>query len=130
MSKYSNKLSDAHRIYIIERLAAHHTLSSIVQGLNKKFGITISELGVYRYNPVQGRRARLARRWHDLFWKEREAYIARTAQVGVTDKPARIRQREAMMHREWAAGRHALANAILDSIAKDLGDAFGKKTRR
>jgi hypothetical protein len=35
-----------------------------------------------------------------------------------------------MMHREWAAGRHAVANAILDSIAKELGASFGRKRRR
>jgi hypothetical protein len=130
MSKYRNKLADRHRVYVIKRLAAYHTLSSIVQGLKKKFGITMSLLGVYRYNPVQGPRVVLAQRWKELFWKEREAYLARTAKLGVTDKPARIRQREAMMHREWAAGRHARANEILDSIAKDIDDGFGKKRRR
>jgi hypothetical protein len=123
-------LTDAHRIYIIKRLAARHGPKAVMRGLKEDFGITLSQRAVDHYDPERSRRALLAQRWKDLFWTEREAYIARTAHVGVTDKPARIRQREAMMHREWAAGRHAQANAILDSIAKELGASFGRKRRR
>jgi hypothetical protein len=130
MSKYSSKLTDAHRIYVIKRHAARHGPMAIIRGLKDDFGITLSQHAVDHYNPERAPRERRAQHWTDLFWKEREAYIARTAQVGVTDKPARIRQREAMMHREWAAGRHAIANAILDSIAKELGASFGRKRRR
>ncbi len=130
MSKYSSKLTDAHRIYIIKRLAARQGAMSVLRGLKQDFGITLSQHAVDHYNPERAPRERRAQRWTDLFWKEREAYIARTAHLGVTDKPARIRQREAMMHVEWAAGRHAQANAILDSIAKELGASFGRKRRR
>jgi hypothetical protein len=130
MAGFKGKLTDEHRVYLIKRLAAHHTCSSIVQGLKEEFGVTVSVRAVDHYNSARDPRDGLAKRWKELFRKEREAYIARTADVGLTDKPARIRQREAMMHREWAAGRHARANVILDSIAKDIGDAFGKKTRR
>ena len=129
MSKYSSKLTDAHRIYIIKRLAARHGPKAVMRGLKEDFGITLSQRAVDHYDPERSPRSGLSQPWKDLFWQEREAYIARAAQLGVTDKPARIRQREAMMHREWAAGRHARANEILDSIAKDTGDAFGKKTR-
>ena len=130
MSKYSSKLNDAHRIYVIRRLAARHATMAVMRGLKDEFGITLSQHAVDHYDPERAPHSRLAQRWKDLFWQEREAYLARTAHLGVTDKPARIRQREAMMHREWAAGRHAQANAILDSIAKELGASFGRKRRR
>jgi hypothetical protein len=129
MARYNSILTDEHRVYVIKRHAAYHTSLSIVQGLKEEFGITVSVRAIDHYNPPRRRDKGLATRWKELFWKEREAYTARTADVGITDKAARIRQREAMMHREWAAGRHAQANAILDSIARDIGDAFGKKTR-
>jgi hypothetical protein len=129
MHKYSSKMTDQHRVYVIKRLAAHHTALSIVQGLKQEFGITVTQQAVDHYHPARGPRARLAQRWKDLFWKERRAYISRTANLGLTNKPARIRRREEMMHREWAAGRNARANVILDSIAKDTGDAFGKTKR-
>lgn len=129
-SKYSYKLTDEHRIYVIKRLAARHGPMAVMRGLKEDFGITLSQHAVDHYDPERAPDSKLAQRWKDLFWAEREAYLARTAQVGVTDKAARIRQREAMMHREWAAGRHAQANAILDSIAKELGASFGRKRRR
>lgn len=128
MHKHSNKLNDEHRVYVIKRLAAYHTALSIVHGLREEFGIAVTQKTADHYHP--GRTRKLAQRWKDLFWKERRAYIARTANLGLTDKPERIRRREEMMHREWAAGRNARANEILDSIAKDIGDAFGKKRRR
>jgi hypothetical protein len=130
MSKRVNKLTDEHRTYIIKRLAARHGPKAVMRGLRQDFGITISQRAVDHYDPERSPRTGLSQLWKDLFWQEREAYIARTAHVGVTDKAARIRQREAMMHREWAAGRHAQANAILDSIAKELGASFGRKRRR
>jgi hypothetical protein len=117
MHKYSSKLTDESRSYVVKRLAAYHTALSITQGLKQEFGITVTQKSVDYYHP-------------DLFWKERRAYLSRTANLGLTNKPARIRQREAMMHREWAAGRNARATRILDSIAKDTGDAFGKKRWR
>ena len=125
----SNKLTEEQRADVVKRLARHHTLLSIVRDLKKKFGITISPAGVAHYDPERTPDADIAQRWKDLFWKTRRAYLARTADVGLTDKPARIRRREAMMHREWAAGRHKLANAILDSIARDIGDAFGSRRK-
>jgi hypothetical protein len=130
MSRYASKLTDAHRIYVIQRLAARHSPTSVVLGLRQEFGIAVSRPAVNHYDPERVPRAALARRWKDLFWKEREAYEARTAHLGVTDKAARIRQREAMMHREWAAGRHAAANEILDSIARELGASYGQRKRR
>jgi hypothetical protein len=130
MSKHSRKLTDEHKAYVIKRHAASHTAKSITHGLKAEFGITLSRDAVNFYHPVRRPRAGLAQRWKDLFAKEREAHIARMAHVGVTDKPARIRRRVAMMHRQWAAGRHALANEILDSVAMEIGDTFGRKRRR
>jgi hypothetical protein len=128
MHKHSSKLTDESRSYVVKRLAAYHTALSITQGLKQEFGITVTQKAVDYYHPA--RNPGLAQGWTDLFRKERRAYLSRTANLGLTNKPARIRQREAMMHREWAAGRNARANRILDSIAKDTGDAFGKKRWR
>jgi hypothetical protein len=123
------RLTDTQRAYVVKRLAAYDTLLSIVRGLKDEFGITIAFQSVAHYNAARPPDAKLAQRWKDLFWKTRKAFIAGTADTGFTDKPARIRQREAMMHAEWAAGRHKHANEILDSIAKDIGNAF-RRTRR
>jgi hypothetical protein len=130
MSKYCRKLTDEQRIYIIKRLAARHGPMAVMRGLKDDFGVTLSQHAVDHYDAERAPHSKRAQRWTDLFWREREAYLARTAHLGKTDKAARIRQREAMMHREWAAGRHAVANAILDSIAKELGATFGRKRRR
>jgi hypothetical protein len=122
-----NKLTDEQKIYVVERLAAYDGLTAIARGLKEKFGITISPTGVSHYNPE--RSLDLAQRWKDLFAETRKAYIDSTADIGFTNKPARLRRREAMMHKAWAAGQYELANEILDSIAKETGDPLGDKRR-
>jgi hypothetical protein len=116
-----HKLTEEQKIYVVKRLAAYDPLPAIVRGLKEQFGITISRPALVHYNPERAENHCLAPRWKDLFWQTRKAHIAGTAHLGDTDKAARIRRRQAMMHRAWAAGRYAEANRILDSIAKELG---------
>jgi hypothetical protein len=124
-----NKLTDEQRIYVVKRLAVFHSLISIVRGLQQEFGITISQQAVHHYNAERSEGKQLAPRWKDLFWAARRDYIASVANVGNTGKAERLRRCEAMMHKHREAGRHALANAILDAIARDIGGSFGKKRR-
>jgi hypothetical protein len=116
-----HRLTEQQKIYVVQRLAAHDALTAIVRGLQDEFGITVSSPAVLHYDPERPGSRCLAQRWKDLFWQARKAHLARLAAVGDTDKPARIRRRQAMMHEAWAAGRHRVANNILDSIAKEIG---------
>jgi hypothetical protein len=122
------RLTDAQKTYIVKRLAAYDTLTSIVRGLKTEFGVTITQQAVGNYNPETARRG-LAQRWKDLFGECRRAYIASTADIGMTNKPARLRRREAMMHRAWVAGRHGLANEILDSVAHEIDASFRRRRK-
>ncbi|MGZ9103493.1 MAG: DUF2280 domain-containing protein, partial [Rhodoplanes sp.] len=115
------KLTEQQKIYVTKRLAAYDALPAIVRGLQDEFGVTVSCPAVLHYDPARPGSRCLAQRWKDLFWQTRKAHIARIAGVGDTGKPARIRRRQAMMHEAWAAGRHAVANDILNSVAKDIG---------
>ena len=116
-----HKLTEQQKIYVVKRLAAYDALPEIVRGLQEEFGVTVSRPALVHYNAERAENHCLAQRWQELFWETRKAHVARTAHVGDTGKPARIRRRQAMMHEAWAAGRHRLANRILDSIAKEIG---------
>jgi hypothetical protein len=112
-------LTDEHKIYIVRRLAAYETLTSIARGLKREFGITVSRALVETYNPVRSSGRKLGRRWKDLFWKARKAFKEGIADVGANYPLVRIYWRGEMALEMWDAGQHKVANELLDSIAKE-----------
>jgi hypothetical protein len=116
------RLTDRQKIYVVRRLAAFDKPGEIREALAREFGVTISIKSVEGYNPCLSAGRHLAQRWTDLFAQAREAYLASTAEIGVTHKAVRIRRRERLVDRAEEAGQFKAASDILDAIAKDVGD--------
>lgn len=115
-------LTDRQKIYVVKGLAAYDPLVMIVRGLKEEFGITVQAPTLRYYNP-ENRHPTLAQRWKDLFWRTRRSYIDGTVDIGASHKPVRIRWRGKFAEAAWNAEQYKVANAILDSIAKEIGDA-------
>jgi hypothetical protein len=77
------KLTEQHKIYVVTRLAAYDTPAAVTRDLAKNFGVTVSHQTVRDYEPGRVPSRRLAPRWRELFARERAAYLARTAAIGV-----------------------------------------------
>jgi hypothetical protein len=84
------KLTDEHKTYVVKRLAAYDKPKAIARDLAEQFGATLTHHGVAAYDPTRRAGKHLAPRWRALFARERAAYHASTAGIGV-DKagPAR-----------------------------------------
>jgi hypothetical protein len=115
----STNLTDEHKTFIVRRLAAYESLSAIQRGLAQEFGITVPKPVILYYDPESRQSRNLSRRWRDLFWKTRSAFREGLADVGANYPLVRIFWRGEMAQEMWAAGQHGVANAILDSIAKE-----------
>jgi len=123
----SGKLTDQQKAYVVRRLAEYDKPVAIAQGLQEIYGIAISHQAVEHYDPERPAGHDLAQQWRDVFWQARRAYIEDIAETGTTRKAVRMRMRERMMLEEWEAGNRKLANDILNSIAKESGNAFASK---
>ena len=127
--KYAAKLSDEQKAFVVTRLATYATPSAIALDLQAQFGVSITAQSVMHYHPEMNSGDRLAQRWRDLFRETRRLYVERSAEIGTADKMVRMRWRENMALKAEEAGDYRIANALLDSIAKEAGDAF-EKTRQ
>jgi hypothetical protein len=120
----TSKLSDEQKAYVVKRLAAYDKPLAIAQGLNEVFGVTISTQAIEHYDPERPAGHDLARKWRDVFWKARTAFIASIVDTGTMLIPVRLRLRERMAMLAFEEGNYKLANDILDSIAKEAGHVF------
>lgn len=125
----TRKLSNEQKTYVVRRLAAYDKPAAIAQSLKDVFGVTISPQAIEHYDPDRPAGHDLAPQWREVFRAARKAYIAETADIGNMDKPVRMRLRERMAIAAWEEGNYKLANDILDSIAKEAGDAFAGRNR-
>jgi hypothetical protein len=67
--------------------------------------------------------------WPDLLHGARARFAAGRDAIAAADKRVRICWRECMVEAALQRGELKLANDILDSIAKESGDAFGNKQK-
>lgn len=125
--KHAHKLTDEQRIYIVRQLASYKTSSAIARDLKENFGIEITTQTIDHYHPGRAAGATLSPRFKDLFHEARKAYLAAVAEVGTDDPRVRMLWREEMVLEAWDAGNYRMANAMLDSIAKEAGGAFNRK---
>ena len=125
----SGKLDDEHKLYVVRRLAAYDKPAAIARGLAETFGVKVSEQAIEHYDPGRPAGADLAPQWRDIFRAARKAYIASIADIGNMEKAVRMRLRERMAISAWEKEDYKLANSILDSIAKEAGDAFAGRNR-
>ena len=96
------KLTDEQKTYVVKRLAAYDKPRAIARDLAREFGVTVTHHAIAAYDPGRGAGRHLAQRWRELFARERAAYLASTAAIGV-DKaelvPSPQAQRARPVHR-------------------------------
>jgi hypothetical protein len=127
LHKYAGKLTDEQRVYIVTRLATYSTPSAIARDLKAEFGIEVTPQAVNQYHPERASGGGLGQRWKDLFGEVRKAYLAAIAETATSEPLVRMHWRENMVLEAWDKGDYRMANAMLDSIAKEAGGMFRSK---
>jgi hypothetical protein len=130
MTDTSGKLTEEQKEYVVHRLAAFDTPSAVQRGLAEEFGVVVARASVQFYDPTKRASRRLHEKWKSLFHATREALHKGSAEIGASHVLVRIRWRERMALDAMETGNSELANDILDSIAKEVGDGFGNRHRR
>jgi hypothetical protein len=90
-----NKLTDAQREYIVERLAAFELPEAVARGLAQDFGVHVSRQAITRYDPT--RSSKCPERWKQLFVATRQKIIDAKATRGAAAAIMRARSREKVM---------------------------------
>ena len=125
----SGKLTEKQKEYVVHRLAAYDNPSEVQKGLLAEFGVKITRPSVQFYDPTTRAGSRLHEKWASLFHATRDALHEGSARIGACHALVRIRWREQLVFKAMEADNLYLANFILDSIAREVGDCFGSKYR-
>jgi hypothetical protein len=124
LHKFASKLTEEQKVYVVTRLGCYGTPSAIARDLKENFGIEVTPQSIDHYHPGRPTGAGLSQRFKDLFWEARKAWLAAAADTAMKDPLVRMRLREDMVLEARDAGDYRVANAMLDSIAKEAGGAF------
>ena len=114
------KLTDRLKEYVIERLAGFDSPVAIVRSLREEFGISITRQTIEQYDPTRGRNP--AKKWREQFFALRHEILEGKAARAAARKGVRLRWLENMAIHAMAQGDYALADRLLGSIAREVGD--------
>lgn len=123
------RLTPQQKEYAVRQLATFRSQATVKKGLREEFGIIITRQGVGRYDPTTLGGRSLSSQWVQLFHTTREKFLKDSASIGASHMVVRIRRREEMADAAKEKGEYKVANDILDSIAKEMGDAFSNRRK-
>ena len=123
-TKPAPKLDDEARAFVVQALACFETPSAVVAAVKAEFGAEISAQAVEAYDPTKRAGRHLGERWRTMFEGKRATFLADIAAIGISHKAVRLRELDRLFHRASRLGNLALAAALLEQAAKEVGGAY------
>lgn len=127
--KQPPKLTEEGRAFVVAQLAAFDPPSVVVQAVREEFGVDITPQTVESYDPTKRAGAKLQKKWRDLFFETRKAFIEGKAEIGIAHKTVRLRALERLIRRTEKGGNVSLTAQLLEQAAKESGDAYTNRHR-
>ncbi len=85
----SGKLKDAHKAFMVQRLAVFDSPKQAAEALMAEYRVEISPQGAEAYNPQKRAGRRLSERWRELFKTIRERFLDQLYEVPESHKAVR-----------------------------------------
>ena len=127
IARKSGKLDNEQKAFIVERLAVWESPSEVAKAVKAEFGTEISRQAIERYDPEKHAGRDLGARWRERFWRAREAFRRDLEAVPEVHKPVRVRRLAEMSRAAQARGNAVLAAALLEQIAKEVGNVYSNR---
>ncbi|MET2828892.1 DUF2280 domain-containing protein [Mesorhizobium shangrilense] len=118
------KLSEAAKIFVVQRLACFDTPSELVGAVRKEFGDTITRQTVEAYDPTKKAGRNISTKWKTLFDETRKAFLEDTAAIAISHRTVRLRTLQRMAEKAETQGNIAMVMQLLEQAAKEMGNAF------
>ena len=116
----TDTLTNMQRQFVVDRLAAFDSATEVAKGLLEQFGVTVPPHVVALYDPTAHAGRHCPRYWKRRFLEARQAVVEKPPPEA--SRVVRIHLRRKMLLDALAREDFMLANRILDSIAKEIGD--------
>lgn len=118
-------LKDAHKLFIVERLACFATPGEVQKALKETFGIEVPASTLLRYDPttVQGSEE-LGQRWKDLFAAARARFLSDVSAIPIANQSYRLRRLQRILDDPALSRSPVTVMSALEQAAKEVGGAL------
>lgn len=116
------KLSDEHKVFIVQRLAMFDTPSQVVDAVKEEYGTEVTRQQVQSYDPTVG--VKPAKKWESLFDATRKNFLESVAEIPIANRAVRLRRLERMAVSAEQRRNYPLAAQLLEQAAKEVGEAY------
>lgn len=121
------KLKEPVQVFIVKQLACYETPSDIAEAVKSEFGLTISRQHVAAYDATKLSGRTMAKKWRELFEKERERFQKEVLDIPIANQAYRLRELQSLFNEAKRRKNAVLASQIMEQAAKELGGMFTAK---
>lgn len=123
------KLNDEQRVFVVTSLAMYDKPGLIRDTLKDEWGVVVSVQAVSGYHPEHKAAKSLAKRWVDLFWETRKAFLEDASSIPIAQRSVRLRALDRLAAKTEKQGNTVVTAQLLEQAAKEVGDVY-TNTRR
>lgn len=98
---------------------------TVADWVREEFGIEITRQSIHHYDPTIGEKP--AEKWCQIFKATRKEFLKTTADIPIANRSVRLRRLERMALAAERSRNYALAAALHEQAAKEVGDVYTNK---
>lgn len=114
---------DAKR-HIVQALACFDTPTQVVQSVKEEFSVDVPRSQVAQYDPTKVSGRSLSKKWRVMFDDTRKRFREEVAEIPIASRAFRLRALGRMAAQAENMKNIALAVAMIEQAAKEVGDVY------
>lgn len=114
---------------IVQMLACYDTLSTVVDAIQKDYGIKVTPQQVESHDPTKVSGKGLAKKWVELFNLTRDRFLNEISDIPIANKAYRLRVLQRMSTTAEGMKNLGMTAQLLEQAAKEVGDAYSNKQK-
>jgi hypothetical protein len=120
-------LKDEVKLFIVQALACFDTPTQVSISVKEEFGLDVPRQQIATYDPEKYVGRQLSVRWKTIFHDTRAKFREDTAAIPIASRAFRLRALARMAQQAEGMRNIALAVAVIEQAAKEVGDMYVNK---
>jgi hypothetical protein len=116
-------LTNQQKAWIVGAFARFDGVAEVCRSFKDEYGIDLPKPHALAYNPG-GANYRGAPKWHDLFERERKAFLDNVSAIGIANKSFRLQTLHKLCMIAMERKNVKQAAELMEQAAKEMGEVF------
>lgn len=123
------KLNDDVKKYIVQSLGCFDTPQQVADAVLVEYNIKVNRWQVQQYDPTKVAGRVLSKKYVELFYATREAFLEDISQIPIAHQSFRLRGLNKSYEYFASRKNFIAANAVLEQAAKEVGGIYTNKIK-